>query len=100
MSSLTKSRIFALLALGVLLYWFVIPAVLTHNVVEMGHHGKGYQVSDLTVKVWDYYQKGRYVSPNIPKEDANNLQKMIQDDMELNVVTAPLWYVSLEAPNY
>ena len=100
MSSLIKARVFALLALGILLYWFVVPAVLTHNVVEMGRQGKGDQISDLTVKAWDFYQKGRYVSPNIPKEDANNLQKMVEDDMELNVVTAPLWYVSLEAPNY
>ena len=100
MSSLTKSRLFTAIAVGILLYWFVIPAVFTHNVVEMGRQGKGDQLSDLTVKMWDYYQKGRYVSPNIPKEDANNLKKMIDDDTELNVVTAPLWYVSLEAPNY
>jgi hypothetical protein len=100
MSSLAKSRLFTLLALGILLYWFVIPAILTHNVVEMGRQGKGEQLSPLTVKAWDYYQNGRYVSPNIPKEDANNLKKMIEDDMELNVVTAPIWYVSLEAPNY
>jgi hypothetical protein len=100
MSSLTKSRLFTLIALGILLYWFVIPAVLTHNVVELGRQGKGDKISDFTVRVWNHYQKGRYVSPNVPKEDANDLRKMIEDDAELNVVTAPIWYVSLEAPNY
>ncbi len=100
MSSLAKSKLFGLLALGILLYWFVVPAVLTHNVVEMGREGKAAQVSPLTIKAWDFFQKGKYVSPNIPKEDANNLAKMLEDDMELNVVTAPIWYVALEAPNY
>lgn len=100
MSSLKKSKIFTFIALIILLYWFVIPAVFTHNVVEMAKQGKDDKISDLTVKVWNYYQKGRYVSPNTPKEDANNLKKMIADDAELNVVTAPIWYVSLEAPNY
>jgi len=100
MSSLTKSKLFAAIALVILLYWFVIPAVFTHNVVEMAHEGKGDKISSLTVKMWNHYQKGRYVSPNTPKEDADNLRKMIEDDAEINVVTAPIWYVSLEAPNY
>jgi hypothetical protein len=57
-SSLTKSRIFALLALGILLYFFVIPAVFTHNVVELAAEGKADKYSSLPYKVWDYYRRG------------------------------------------
>ena len=99
-SSLLKSRIFALLALGLLLYFFVIPAVLTHNVVELNEEDKADKISPLTHTVWNYYQKGRYVSPNTPKEVAGNLAKMIETDSELSSATAPIWYVALEAPNY
>jgi len=99
-SSLIKSRIFALLALLLLLYFFVIPAVLTHNVVELNEEGKADKISPLTYKVWNFYQKGRYVSPNTPKNVAGDLKKMIEEDAELSVATAPIWYVALEAPNY
>jgi len=99
-SSLIKSRIFALLALLLLLYFFVIPAVFTHNVVELNEEGKADKISPLTYKVWNFYQKGRYVSPNTPKNVAGDLKKMIEEDAELSVATAPIWYVALEAPNY
>ncbi len=106
--SLLKSRIFALLALGMLLYWFVIPAVLAHNVKELVDTDQANKISPLTEKVWNFYQKGRYVSPNAPglvKEDLKktgqvHLKKLIEGDAEINVVTAPIWYVALEAPNY
>ncbi len=99
-SSLMKSRIFALLALGILLYFFVIPAIFTHNVVELKAEGKGDKISDLTAKIWNYYNKGRYKSPTIPKDVAGDLKKLIEEDMEVGVATAPIWYVALEAPNY
>ncbi|MDX1808797.1 MAG: cytochrome C [Sulfurospirillaceae bacterium] len=99
-SSLTKSRIFSLLALIILLYFFVIPAVLTHNVVDMKKEGKGDKISTLTEKVWNFYRKGKYISPTTPKSMANNLKKLIAEDMEIGVVTTPIWYVALEAPNY
>ena len=99
-SSLIKSKIFAFLALVLLLYFFVIPAVLTHNVVELSEEGKVDKISPLTYKVWNFYQKGRYVSPNTPKDAVGDLKKMIDSDSELSVATAPIWYVALEAPNY
>ena len=100
MKSLTKSKIFAAIALILLLYFFVIPAVFTHNVVELNEEGKADKISALTTKVWNFYQKGRYVSPNTPKEAVGDLKKMIETDSELSVATAPIWYVALEAPNY
>jgi len=95
-----KSRIFTFLAFALLMYAYVIPAVLTHNVVELSEEGKTDKISSLTVKTWNFYNKGRYKSPNIPKEDAGDLKKLIADDMEISVATMPIWYVALEAPNY
>ena len=99
-NSLLKSKIFAFIAFLLLMYFFVIPAVLTHNVVEFNKDGKTDKISPLTYKVWNFYQKGRYVSPNTPKEIAGDLKKMIEEDAEISVATAPIWYVALEAPNY
>ncbi|WP_458701006.1 cytochrome C [Sulfurospirillum sp. 1307] len=99
-SSLIKSKIFAFLALVLLLYFFVIPAVLTHNVVELKEEGMGDKISVLTQKVWNFYQKGRYVSPTTPKDIAGDLKKLVDEDMEIGVATTPIWYVALEAPNY
>jgi len=98
--SLLKSRIFTFLAFGLLMYFFVIPAVFTHNVVELKEDGKAEKISPLATKVWNYYNKGAYVSPTVPKEIAGDLDKLIEDDMEIGVATAPIWYVALEAPNY
>jgi len=99
-SSLMKSRIFAFIAFVLLMYFFVIPAVLTHNVVELKKDGKGDKISELTVKVWNYYNKGAYKSPTIPDKVAGKLRKLIEEDMEVGVATTPIWYVALEAPNY
>jgi len=99
-SSLLKSRIFTFLAFAILMYWFVIPAVFTHDVVELSREGKVDKIPPIAYSVWNYYQKGQYVSPNTPKHVAGNLKKMIEADAELSVVSAPIWYVALEAPNY
>ena len=62
-SSLVKSQIFTFLAFVLLMYFFVIPAVLTHNVVEIKADGEGEKISNLTTKVWNYYNKGAYKFP-------------------------------------
>ncbi len=99
-NSLTKSRIFSILALALLLYFFVIPAVFTHNVVILAKENKVNKISPLAVKVWDYYEKGRYISPSTPKDISDNLKALINRSIEIGSVTAPIWYVALEAPNY
>ena len=99
-SSKLKSKIFAFIAFALLMYAYVIPAILTHNVVELIQEGKADKISSFTMDTWNFYNKDRYKSPNTPKEDAGNLKKLIEDDMEISVATMPIWYVALEAPNY
>ncbi|WP_201352675.1 cytochrome C [Hydrogenimonas urashimensis] len=99
-SSLTKARIFTFIAFGLLMYYFVIPAVFTHDVIELVRAGKADKIPPVAYKVWNYYAKNIYVSPSTPKEAVGDLKKMIEEDAELSVVSAPIWYVALEAPNY
>jgi len=104
-SSTIKFKIFALIAFSILLYWFVIPAVLTHNVPDLVKATKADKIPKIAYKIWDHYQKGRYVSPNTPKEALDKegnqkLEEMIKNQGEIGVASAPIWYVSLEAPNY
>ncbi len=80
---MVKYKIFTLLALSILLYWFVAPAVLTHNVVELVKAGKEDRIPDISYGVWNYYQKGQYVSPNTPKDAVGDLKKMIEEDADL-----------------
>jgi len=100
-----KYRLYATIALAILLFWFVIPAVLTHNVGDLAKDGKANLIPKIAYPVWDFYQKGRYVSPNTPPEALGKdkfpiLKKMIEYDAEIGVATIPIWYVALEAPNY
>ncbi len=99
-SPFIKAKILTMIALVILLYGFTVPAVFTHDVVELARIGKADKIPAISYKVWDYYQKGKYVSPNTPKEIAGSLAKMIEEDGELHVVSTPIWYVALEAPNY
>lgn len=99
-NSLIKSKIFTLLALVLLMYFFVIPAIFTHNVVEMTKENRGNEISSLTQTVWNYYAKGQYISPTTPVEIAQDLKQMVEKGMEIGAVTTPIWYVALEAPNY
>ncbi len=105
MGSGWKFKVYALIAFGIFMYFFTVPSVLTHNVPDLVKVGKADKISKSAHIVWNYYQKGRYVSPNAPKEalDKNKnqiLERMIKYDAEIGVVSIPIWYVTLEAPNY
>lgn len=98
MNSKLKSRIFAFIALALLLYGFVVPMVFFKGTLEKIQEQK--QISKLTCKVWNFYQKGRYFSVQTPRDAKNDLAKMIEARAEIGVSSMPIWFVSLEAPNY
>ena len=99
-SSMLKSKIFAAIALAILLYGFVIPAVGFHGVVEKIHQEKFDSISPFAFKLWNFYNKDRYFSNATPIEAKGDLQKMIDEAAEIGVASTPIWSVSLEAPNY
>jgi len=98
--SIIKARIFATLALIILIISFTFPMIAFHGVLNKVNEGKGDEVSSLSMKVWDFYNQGRYKSVTTDKEAHNNLAKMIETQGELGVASLPIWAVSLEAPNY
>ncbi|HIP59944.1 MAG TPA: cytochrome C [Campylobacterales bacterium] len=99
-ASMLKSRIFAIIALGIFLYGFVIPTVGFHGAIDKVHQGKVESISPATFSLWNYYNKDRYLNSATPKELQGDFQKMIDEGAELGVASMPIWSVSLEAPNY
>ncbi len=99
-SSMVKSKVFAIIALGILLYGFVIPTVGFHGAIEKIEQGKESTLSDSTFSLWNFYNKGRYFSNATPESAKGDLKKMIDEAAEIGVASTPIWSVSLEAPNY
>lgn len=99
-SSLIKSKIFAAIALGFLLYGFVVPTIGFKGTLERIEMGQEEQISPLVYSLWNHYEKGRYYSSQSPAGARGDLKKMIDGAAEIGVASTPIWSVSLEAPNY
>jgi len=94
------SKIFAGLALVILLYGFIIPSVGFNGTLERIKDNKVGDIPSYVYPLWNFYQDGRYVSINTQKEARSNLKKMIEISEEIGVPSMPVWNFSLEAPNY
>ncbi len=94
------ARSFAVIALGILLYGFIIPSVGFHGTLERIKDGKVEDIPSYVYPLWNYYQKDRYFGVNSPQEAKYNLKKMIEFSEEIGVASMPVWNFSLEAPNY
>ena len=94
------ARIFATVALAILLYGFVIPSVGFNGTLERIKDNKVEDIPSYVYPLWDFYQKGKYIGVNTPQEARGNLKKMIEISEEIGVPSLPLWNFSLEAPNY
>lgn len=98
--NLLMARIFAGIALVLLLYGFIIPSVGFNGTLERIKDSKVEDIPSYVYPLWDFYQKGRYVGINTQKEARGNLEKMIEISEEIGVPSMPVWNFSLEAPNY
>lgn len=98
--SLLKSRIFAFIALCLLLYGFVVPIIAFKGTLEKIEVGQENQISSFVYPMWNFYQKGRYFSTQSPQDARGDLAKMMQGSAEIGMASTPIWFVSLEAPNY
>jgi len=98
--SFIKAKIFATIALVILIVAFVVPIVVFHGTLNKIEVGDKDEISPLAIKVWNIYNRGRYKSVTTPKEAYNDLEKMIETASEIGVASIPIWAVSLEAPNY
>lgn len=94
------ARSFAVVALAILLYGFIVPSVGFHGTLERIQDDKVENIPSYVYPLWNYYQKGRYFGVNSPEESKYNLKKMIEFSEEIGVPSMPVWNFSLEAPNY
>ena len=98
--SFLKSKIFAFLALLIMTLSFTFPMIAFHGTLNKIHDDKKEEISTLAIKVWNFYNQGRYKSTTTPPEAENNLKEMIKTSSEIGVASLPIWSCSLEAPNY
>ena len=98
--SFLKSKIFASLALLIMTLSFTFPMIAFHGTLNKIHDDKKEEISTLAIKVWNFYNQGRYKSTTTPPEAENNLKEMIKTSSEIGVASLPIWSCSLEAPNY
>ncbi len=98
--SFKKSDIFASIAFVLMVVFFTIPMIAYHGTPEKIKSGNGDKVPDYICALWNIYQTGRYVSPYTPKGAEKDLRQMIERKGEIGVMSTPVWFVSLEAPNY
>lgn len=98
--SIIKARVFAALALIILTLSFTFPMIAFHGTLNKIEAEKSEEISSFTKTIWNLYNQGRYKSVTTPKEAHNNLEEMISSASEIGVASLPIWFVSLEAPNY
>ncbi|MDD3055181.1 MAG: cytochrome C [Aliarcobacter sp.] len=98
--SFLKSKIFASLALLIMTLSFTFPMIAFHGTLNKIHDDKKEEISTLAIKVWNFYNQGRYKSTTTPPEAQNDLKEMIKTSSEIGVASLPIWSCSLEAPNY
>jgi hypothetical protein len=100
MKEFTKSDIYTAVALLVLLFCFTIPTVVFYKVPEKIERTGTQEIPSFVFPMWNFYQKGRYVSPYTPAGAAGDLRQLIERKGEIGMMSFPVWYVTLEAPNY
>ncbi len=95
-----KHKLYTIIALLVLTYGFTVPIITHHGVHEHAVKGEVEKIPSYIFPMWDFYNQGRYVSPTTRKDAVGNFKKLVETKSEVGVMSTPLWYVSLEAPNY
>ncbi len=97
---ITKSNVFAGIAAVILFFAFTLPMVVFYNVPDKIKNGKTDEIPSFVYPLWNLYETGRYLSPYTPKGAERDLKKMIELNGEVGMMSVPVWFVSLEAPNY
>ena len=100
MMKIYKSDVYTTIALILLVVCFTFPAIAFYKVPQKIAAGQIDSIPSYVYPLWNLYQKGRYVSPYTPKGAEGDLKKMIEKKGEVGMMSFPVWYVALEAPNY
>ena len=93
-----KFQIYTLLALVLMSVGFTIPVISYHN---MGARIKNQEnLPSYVYPIYNLYTRLQYKNHLLPQDVKFDLKKLIQAKAEIGVPSLPVWYVSLEAPNY
>ncbi len=79
---------------------FLLPVLAFNKVPEKIESGNTDSIPFYVAPLWNLYQTGRYVSPYAPQGAAKDFKQMVERKGEIGVPSIPVWFVSLEAPNY
>ena len=93
-----KYQIYTIVALVLMTICFTIPVIGFFNAKARILNGE--QIPSYSYKVYDLYTSFQYKNHLLPKEISSSLEKMIEQKAEIGTPSFPIWYVSLEAPNY
>ena len=95
---MSKYKIYTIVALIIMSVCFTLPVLGWHGAKERITNGD--ELPSYSYTIYDLYSSFQYKNHLLPKEVASDLHKMIEQKAEIGTPSLPIWYVSLEAPNY
>ena len=95
---MSKYKIYTIVALIIMSVCFTLPVLGWHGAKERIANGD--ELPAYAYTIYDLYSSFQYKNHLLPKEVASDLHKMIEQKAEIGTPSLPIWYVSLEAPNY
>ncbi|WP_293651448.1 cytochrome C [uncultured Campylobacter sp.] len=93
-----RYQLYTILALILMTVGFTIPVIAYHGVANKIKNGA--EIPSYVYPIYNLYTKIQYKNHLMAPEVRNDLAKMIETRSEIGVPSLPIWYVSLEAPNY
>lgn len=93
-----KFQIYTIIALVLMTLGFTIPTISYHGCGEKIKNGE--DLPNFVYPIYNIYTKIQYKNHLLDDEVKNDLKKLIAANAEIGVPSLPVWYVSLEAPNY
>ena len=93
-----KYKIYTIVALIIMSVCFTLPVLGWHGAKDRIANGD--ELPSYSYTIYDLYSSFQYKNHLLSKEVASDLHKMIEQKAEIGTPSLPIWYVSLEAPNY
>ncbi|ASM38093.1 MAG: cytochrome C [Campylobacter sputorum] len=98
-----KYKIYTIIALVIMTIGFTIPVLGFYgisNKIKSNEITSGEQIPSYSHILWNLYTKIQYKNHLLKDDVKNDLNKMMEVKAEVSVPSLPVWYISLEAPNY
>ena len=93
-----KHQIYTIVALVIMTLGFTIPTISYHGMGEKIKNGE--PLPTYIYPIYNIYTRIQYKNHLLDESVKNDLAKLIEANAEIGVPSLPVWYVSLEAPNY